>query len=74
MCFIIHAFVLQIIVWLSKFVLFLFNHCISDFAHKNFKEEYMVGDEIILPDNNNVLNGYDVFQNQNVTKDGNNIN
>lgn len=33
----------------------------------------MVGDEIILPDNNNVLNGYDVFQNQNVTKDGNNI-
>ena len=39
----------------------------------NFKEEYMVGDEIILPDNNNVLNGYDVFQNQNVTKDGNNI-
>lgn len=39
----------------------------------NFKEEYMVGDEIILPDNNKVLNGYDVFQNQNVTKDGNNI-
>ena len=27
----------------------------------------------ILPDNNKVLNGYDVFQNQNVTKDGNNI-
>lgn len=39
----------------------------------NFKDKYMVGDEVILNDNNNVLSGYEVIGNNNITINGNNI-
>lgn len=39
----------------------------------NFRSKYIVGDEVTLEDKNNVLSGYEVSKNNNVSIDGNNI-
>lgn len=39
----------------------------------NFKKEYMVGDEFQINDNSNVLEGYEVINNDDVKIDGNNL-
>lgn len=40
----------------------------------NFKDKYIVGDEVTLPDINNVLSGYEVINNNDVKLNGNSIN
>ncbi len=40
----------------------------------DFKQEYMVGDEFSITDKNNVLDGYEVKNNENVTISGNVLN
>lgn len=40
----------------------------------SFEEEYMVGDEVVLEDNNKVLEGYEVINNNDVKLEANKIN
>ena len=40
----------------------------------DFKKEYMVGDEFAINDKNNVLDGYELINNESVSVDGNSLN